>query len=658
MDIMYGVKKAVNTVKKAFDNGKDINTYNTDEENKFLSTIITDQENAESARQNDPGHYGGLGIEDIWEDEFKMFVGDQWNTNFSYRSKKVRQTRPNSVDNFIFQALTNQHASIIGTTPEVSIEPEGDDDKETAEKLTCLCKFNDKRNKFPMLWKKGVLQFLCYGPIIGAVLWDDTWMGGKGPDRWTGDVRIFMINRRNIYFDPAIIDLDERLQECGFTHLRLRKKLKYFKNTWPEKGQYVSIDNNENDMQDEGNDPQQAYLIMSFRRGMPEFMPEKRKQELLEKAARAEAEGDEYKAIEYREMAAGNVEGIHVAYTTTDVFLEYTPYIYEDGLYPFVYKTLYYDENSPNGFGEIRNIKVPQVMHNKADEIEIEAMAREGLGGGYYDKGAITPQQIEIIKKNAGKGGYWAEVTSINRMKEREGVRVPSSLIQYKEQKQRMVETISQNTPIQQGMSPGANIPFRTVNELGARSDVKTKGKIEVLEDFLTELNQLRINRFAEFYTEDRYYRIKGDDGKPVSGTFNRAEMYKEWNRKEIVNELGEVTGYKQERYIPEFDVSVKINSERPTDRNYYTTTAFEMFGKQAMGINALWYTLEEGKFPTKEDVLQELTENNMGMQIAETLSQMPPELQQAFFNAQQQMLQNLAMSQNMMQQQQGQTAR
>lgn len=635
---------------KEKEKAKDKQNPNTPEEEKFVHEIETNQQNAEAVRgtsYSETGAYiSDTGIDTVWEDEAKMFIGDHWDTSIAYRTKAVRKTRPNSVDNFIFPAVINVVANITSSDPEVTIEGTEESDLQVAEKLTFLCRFNDKRNKFPAIWKKMVLQYVAYGPIIGAVLWDSDWIGGTGPNRWIGDVRIVNVDRRNIYFDPAITDLEERLQECGFINWKVRKKLDFVIDHWPEKGQYVSEDTNDSELQDEGQDPEQVWLIQARHRGLPKFVPEERKKELLKKAEEAElaplVTPDPFKAQEYRDMAAGKLKGVHVAYVANGVFLEYMPYEYEDGLYPFVYKVCYFDENSPHGFGEIRNIKTPQILHNKADEIEVEAMSRQGLGGSDYEIGAVTSSQLEVILKNAGKGGVWNEVNNLNKIRAREGVKTPTALVAYKEQKQRMVETISQNTPIQQGMAPSANIPYRAIAELGARTDIRTKYKVKVLEDFLIELNQLRINRFVQFYTEDRYYRLKGQDGKTIQGKFNRKEVVRAWNRQEM-DEQGNITGEKPETFIPEFDVSVKIMDEKPTDRNYYTNTALELFGKQAMDIKSLWYTLAEGKFPPEEEILKRLMTQNSLMQIADQVNKMPPEVQQIFLDAQNQLIQQLS---------------
>jgi hypothetical protein len=615
---------------------------NTSEENKFVHEVQSNQENAESVR----GTNANLkkGIEQVWDDELKIYKGGglQWKTSFSYRSDEASKRHPNSEDNFVFNSIENLKANICASTPEPTIEGVEGSDKEIAEKLTFMSRFNDKRNNFRSTWKKMVGDFVSYGPIIGAVLFDPDWMGGTGPNRWIGDVRVLRINKKEIFFDPAIIDLEERLQECGFVNRKFRKKLKYFSKKWPERGPFVLSDDTDNTNHDEGSDPQQATLIESWHKGTPRFMPEKFKQEFLRKAAKAEADGYIYEAQEYRDMAAGNLEGVHCAYVANGVFLEYIPYIYEDGLYPFVYKVCYYDENSPFGFGEIRNIKIPQVLHNKADELELEAACVEGLGGGFYKKDTITDQQMKKIVDNNGKPGMWFPVNDIHQIKEREGAKVPGNITAYKEHKQRMIETISNVTPIQQGMSPGANVPYSTIRELGARTDTRIKQKVEILEDFLIELNQLRINRFKQFYEEDRYYRLKMPNGGYQTGTLNRDEIMQTWDREQIQDEEGNIIGAEKERYVPEFDVNVKIMDEKPTDRNYYTSTAFQLLGVQGMTIDDVWYTLEEGKFPQKDEVLEHLRNQNIAMQITNTLNQMPPEAQQAFFNAMNQLAQNV----------------
>lgn len=173
-----------------------------------------------------------------------------------------------------------------------------------------------------------------------------------------------------------------------------------------------------------------------------------------------------------------------------------------------------------------------------------------------------------------------------------------------------------------------------------------TKSKVEILEDFIQEFLQLIVNRIAQSYTEDRTYRILGDrqlvkiqteayktlkqiadmpqgtppeeqiqamiqllmfiktqEQKPKKGKFNRKMLVRTWDRDSDENGMP-----MKEEFIPDFDIKAKVQDERPTDRNYYTSLASQLFGK-ALGLKAFWHTIENGKFPPIDEILAELEE-------------------------------------------------
>lgn len=624
-----GLKKFVDPDAK----GETTQSSMTDEERKFAAAIMIDASNAESKRSgttNDRGIITETGIEDTWSDEHKLYKGGglQWSTTLAYRSKKSRKKRPNSENNFIHNTLQIMHSNITNNTPEVTIEGANSNiDESIPEELTDVSRFNDKRNKFDDLFSKWTMDLIGIGPTIAKVMWDNDWMGGTGPDKWIGDVRLTRIKRDDFFPDPAILDLEKSINDCSYIIYRPRKKLDWIHKTFKEKAESITEEMVESNLIDEGPDPQQAYLYEYWHRGFPYYMPSERVKELREKAVQLEGEGDEFKAKDYYDSADGNLEGIHVAYVCNGELLSYVPYVKEDGKYPFVFRTKYFDDYSQWGYGDIRNIKIPQIAHNKADEIELDAMAKQGLGGTYYEAGAISSKQLDRINKNSGKGGMHFEVDRLEGMKDREGVQVPASITNFKEHKQRMIETVSQITPTMQGQSPGSGTPFATVEALGARSDVRLKQSAIKLESFIEEINELRLNLFAQFYTEDRYYRVKDSNGEVKDGMFNREKMMAEWVREERIDEQGNLIEIK-EKYVPEFDCKVTIMSEKPNDRNYYTTVAQQMFQQQLMTGEDLWYTIEEGKFPPKEDILLHLQQQNMLMGMLAKIQELPPETQ------------------------------
>jgi hypothetical protein len=633
---MFGLSKEEQKEKKT---AETIEKANDVEERKLLFDIETAQQIAESEKTE---------IEAIWDDEYKMQIGKQWDTTLAPRSREAKKRRPNSQDNFIFPAIYNMHASLTANEPQSIIEPVEPGDKELADKLTGVIAFERYRNKFRTLWKKAVLQGLMYGPFIYQITWDNTWIGGAGPNRWIGEIRHTVIKKEDFFPDPAIRDLEERLQDCSYINIRYRKKMDFFKENFPDKALFVNAD--EETAEDEGMEPNQATMYAHWHRGLPKYMPDKWAKEFKTKAEEYRANGNTYKAQEYEDKAKGIYKGVHVAFSTKTVMLDYIPYIYDDGNYPIAYRVLYQDEKSPFGLGEIRNVMMPQINHNKADEVELEAMSKEGLGGGYFEKGSMTPAQLDSLMQNSGKGGTWHEVTTLGGLRERTGVKVPASITNYKEHKERMIQTITQNTAIQQGLKPGGVTAYSAIAELGARSDTKNKGKIETMEDLLIDITMMEISRISQFYTEERTFRILGDKAELIKKkaelaqqgiqqaadptgmmqpmqvpqqipqqaqqpmpmqqqdslqqTFSNQEMIKTWER-----EPGQV-----EEYIPEFDIRVKVVDERPTDRNYYTNIAMQLVGK-FMDVESFWTTIEDGKFPPKEEIMARIKQEQAQQQ-------------------------------------------
>jgi hypothetical protein len=152
-------------------------------------------------------------------------------------------------------------------------------------------------------------------------------------------------------------------------------------------------------------------------------------------------------------------------------------------------------------------------------------------------------------------------------------------------------------------------------------------------------MNKLRLYLFEQFYTEDRAYRITNRDEEKIQGTFNVSKLQKQWNRP--YEENGETVEI-PENYFPDFDTKIRIDSEKPNDRDYYTQTGAYLLSQQAMTVQDYWYTLEEGKFPPVKKILENLAAQNQAVAMVKAMEQMTPEQRQAFSQAQQQLLQQV----------------
>jgi phosphorylcholine metabolism protein LicD len=250
------------------------------------------------------------------------------------------------------------------------------------------------------------------------------------------------------------------------------------------------------------------------------------------------------------------------------------------------------------------------------------------------------------------------EVNSIHRIKDNPGVSVPQSLVNYKESKQRNIETVSSVTAIQQGMSPGANVPYKAIAELGARTDVRMKKAAKKLSNLLININKKKIQLIGQYYTEERYYRYEDNKGDVYEGTFRNDELFDVWAREmvevpqtdEMGNQYTEQVP-RNEIFIPEFDIKVTVLSSKPDDRNYYTQLAFDLHNLGLLVGEDLLYTIDEGKLPPTDEILQKVNAQDLVKQMISDLGKLPQEVQQQVMQAQAQALQQMAQNLEQMEQ-------
>jgi hypothetical protein len=122
--------------------------------------------------------------------------------------------------------------------------------------------------------------------------------------------------------------------------------------------------------------------------------------------------------------------------------------------------------------------------------------------------------------------------------------------------------------------------------------------------------------------------------------------MMLEWVGEDTVDPATGQMVQNKEFFVPEFDIEVKILDEKPTDRNYYTQTALNLYPTGLMTKEDVWYTLDEGKFPPKDDVLEHLRMQDMMMQMMQGMQALQPDAQQALMNLMQSAMGQLAQQQ------------
>ena len=586
---------------------------NDKKKKQLLSEVTSNIFESEASKGN---------YETQWEDERKCYLGDQWELSFMGSSRKDKQLRPNSVDNFIYPTVEFKRYILTTNTPDQYIHLMSTQQKDENAELYLQNKLNSEvltrcvdsifyKNKYSLIWDKAILQGLMHGPLITTVGFDGDWKGGVGENRWIGEVIIKTVDIRDFFPDPAITDLETNLQDCEFVCIRQRKKIKWFTDKY---GKSVKDDilmaDLQSDDRDEGSTNNLANLYIYFHKGTPHEVSQEWKD--IWEAKMETAKPDD--AMKYEQMLKGKAEGVHAILCTETDILEYIPYIYEDGLYPVAYKVIHTDPNSQWGFGEIKNMIMPQVLHNKADEIEIEAYSKQGLGGIFFNKGALSAKQQRVASENMHRGGAILEANDVSGIVPRYQVQAPQSLIAYKQGKEVLAYSIGGYTPIQQGVAK-AGTPFKAIQELGARADVRTIGIIKKAELFHREIVELVISRIKQFYKDKRVFKSNAYD-EPEMITYNPELIYDTWER-----ELSDGSKVK-EAYMPEYEIKVTISDAKPNDRDYYINLANMLYERQYIDRESYLDTIETGKLPNInviKDRLETQMQEQMQMQEQQT---------------------------------------
>ena len=532
-----------------------------------------------------------------WENEYKCYKGDQWNLSFMNNSKDRRTTRPASIDNIVFPTVEYKKYILTANTPETVVRVLTNDISDDGE-LDGASKMLTKavssilyRNKYSMTWTRSILQGLMHGMLIARVSWDGEWVGGTGEDRWIGEASVDYIKKENFFADPNIDDWEINLQYCAYVMEKQNKPLSWYKKKYPDKADYIQLD--ENTLRDY--QKEEADLYLYYHKGTPKDVPSDWKEIFKDKEKDSQ---DPLVKEKYKEYANGELEGVHLAMYSGGVLLEYIPYIYEDGLYPFAYKVIHVDEKNQWGFGEIKNIIQPQVLLNKVDEMEAEAYSKQGLGGYLYQRGALSPQQKKQFTEHSHKGGALLEADWVEGIKPMQPVQVPNSISNYKSYKYTMVGEIGGYTNIQKGDAKSGT-PWKAIKDLGARADTRTIGLINKAEMFHREVVELVVSRIKEFYTGTRKL-IAFENNVPFKMSFEPSYIKEQWKRNVGEEEV-------IESYYPELDIRVNIVDAKPTEREYYINLANMMHDRGLIDRQSYLETLEDGKLPQKEVILERL---------------------------------------------------
>lgn len=617
---------------------------NTAEQQTLYDAVMSDFNVFKAARQPVEAH---------WQEEQRFYKGDHW---YGLRPENASKLRPNAVENIAWSQIEAIVGKLCGWMPYPEFEGVEEGDKQQEARLNLYVPQELRQIKFKAKHVRAVRRMIIHGPLVYKTIFDPTVEGGRGQNRYQGRNDIIPVDLGTFYPDPRIKDF-LYLQDGAAHIIKTPQTMEYFRKRWPDQGAKVEPDNGGGDeVFSDGLDTtvperrQTAGLIEYWYRGLPKLITPEDNDLFTEQAADKLARGVD--PSEDIAKSEGNMEGIHCIYVSTSgVFLEHKAYVYEHGQYPFQARTLFPDEDSVWGKGFMRDMIKPQIMKNKYAEIAIETMARQGNGGIMYEEGAITKPTTWQERRSQPGAMLPVAQGRMNDVKELQGINIPGSLFSLLNYYDEMLQKIPGQFDSSNGQANANVTSGEQAKALMSAAGTRLNTASDTIQEVLEEVFAQYIELIAQFYTDERIARVTGRQVSmsrdaivsSVPTSFPTGNEVPDPKTGEPVPEELPV----QEEYVPEFDITVHIGTEKPQEREYWMQLAFNLLKivdpitqLPMIDAEAVRYVIQNGRMEPM-DVIKDRIEQ---------ASQREQQMQQQLQAGQQAMQQNQELQQQVAQ--------
>lgn len=480
-----------------------------------------------------------------WKREGDFYQGNQWKSKTAYDG----QIQP--VTNICFSIVESIIPQLTDNRPQIVTLPTEPGDEQKAEVLTNIIEYvwdvRDMDYKLIMNERTRIK----HGMAIYKVFWNPELMKGLG------DIDILPVPLDQFFISPRA----KSVQDSDYVIYASQKTTEYIEKRY---GVKVQPDSKYNE-------------IAVF--DEQEDSPSRDNKVLL---------------IEYWSKEEDGT--LRLTTIAGDQVLRDEKAFYKHGRYPFVAIPAFPIEKKFWALGVLSQIISPQMIVNLLDQ-QILDNARLG-GSGTIFNGAGSG-----LNKKAMTSSPWkiVDVNDPNQIKSEPGQNIPSFIPNHLEVKKRDAESVSGIHDVTQGKAPSGVTAASAILALQESANQRVRLLGRTLEAGLKEIGELIIELVREFYQEERYIRILGDNYKTSFISFKSEELQ---TTKEY-QQMNPETGMMEPEEIvidPDFDVRVEVGSSMQYSKAFLYEQAKELFQMQVIDEQAL---LEVVRFPKADEVLQ-----------------------------------------------------
>ena len=413
---------------------------------------------------------------------------------------------------WLHNVIVSKHADAMAAFPQPRILPREQEDKAEAAVLSAIIPCILEQNKFESCYSDVMWQKLKCGTGVYKIYWDTNRLGGLG------DIAIERVDLLNLFWEPGITDI-QKSRYLFHTQLYDREVLE---EKYPDLKGRLSLD--------------------GFRSAKFNF------DDRVDTENKVCVVDTYYKKGGRLQFCRYVQDKLIFASENDEMMAERG--LYDHGLYPFVFDSLYPIEGSPCGYGFVDICRNPQT---EIDLLKTSFVKNAAVGATprYFSRvdGAVNEQEFLDLKKPIVhvSGNLGADSLRPIDVRALDGIYVSLLDRTIQELRETSGNTESSTGNIQSGVTAASAIAaLQEASGKGSRDSTQTSYRA------YSQLIELCIELIRQFYDVPRQFRILGSHGSEQFISYSNFKL-----RAQPISAMGMDLGLR----LPVFDV--KISAQR-----------------------------------------------------------------------------------------------
>lgn len=437
----------------------------------------------------------------------RWYKSQHWDVMREKEPGRVKRNAamPEPVTAFLWNTLANRHGDLMDAYPEPVFLEREPSDREEAERLSKIVKFVLERNRFRRTYSDCAWYKVKSGTSCYHVHWDTEAENGLG------DIAVTKTDILRLYWEPGVDTIQDSRYVFALSLVDSEDARRQYPILNDRDLGTGSIDLKLYNDADKSIMDTKAVMIDCYTK---------------------ETDESGAKILHLDKVCGGvivdstrNKPGkMIVDPVTGEERPGPTAGLYDHGLYPFVFDTLFPEEHNLLGFGMVDVIKSPQMYIDKLDQILTTNALVSGKqrmlfkANGAIPEDKIADLSIDFIPCNGSvrEGDDYALL---------QGKPLSVGIIQHRQNKIAELKEVSGANDFNRGSTGGGITAASAIMALQEAGNKLTRAMVASTYDAFNEICYMSIELITQFYNEPRKFRITNEQGETDYVEFDNSAL-------------------------------------------------------------------------------------------------------------------------------------